>query len=91
MVLATEVQGSAPTRALLLLAVVGGVLWAVWKVLGVGRRGGRLPPGGLFLVFFIFLGCLGFFKPLRGGVNRGVLQKAVLLRCKRGEGDADEL
>lgn len=59
MVLATEVQGSAPTRALLLLAVVGGLLYGVWKVLGVGRRGGKLPPGGLILPKAVFF--VGFF------------------------------
>ena len=45
MVLVTEGEGSGPTRALLLCAAVGGLVYGLYQVLSIGRRGRRLPPG----------------------------------------------
>ena len=53
MVLVTGGEGSGPTRALLLCAAVGGLFYGLYLVLSIGRRGRRLPPGWLYLLFDI--------------------------------------
>lgn len=49
MLLATASEGSGPVRAVLLCAIVGGVLYGVYQILSIGKRGRKLPPGRLSL------------------------------------------
>ena len=45
MVLVTEDEGSGFTRAILLYVAVGGLFYGLYRVLSIGNRGRKLPPG----------------------------------------------
>ena len=45
MLLTTASEGTGPARVLVVGVVVTGILYGLFRVLSIGRRGRRLPPG----------------------------------------------
>ena len=45
MLLATASEGTGPARVFVVGVVVTGILYGLFRVLSIGRRGRRLPPG----------------------------------------------